>query len=1162
MLKRILIGVILTFFAFSTNAQTTYEMSNMTVTDCRGIFIDSEDGQTAGNYDHNENFVFTICVPGASSIKMVLANINTEKDADTLSFYDGNNTGASSLGNYHGNYSNITITSTGNCLTIKFVSDKSLANIGWNATWESVITSVPMPTISPIPNPTCNSTSIDITMDQRFNCDSIDENNFGLQGPAAPGISSVTGLNCDGNNEASQFRVNFTGGLTRSGVYYLPFQTRFIDACDSVWILQDTLIFRVTDCPIEVTLDLDNNPICRGTCAELSATVIGGDSTMYVYNWTPSTLSGAGPHTVCPNTTTEYKLVVTDGTSVPGRDSITLNVVDPPTAQNDTTVCISAAAFNLTAIPAGGTWSGTGITNAANGTFDPGVAGGGAKWIYYTISGCYDSVRVTVRNIWAGLPQAACPGAAPFQVFGFPAGGTWSGANITPAGIFTPPITPGTYTVTYTWNGCSADKDIEVDNIQITLKPDSMCRSEAPIDLGATPFGGAWSGPGITNSILGTFEPIVAGTGFKNIRYTVQGCVLDTWIFVKDVNARWNEVFCPDEGIVTFPAGLPAGGIWSGRDVVDSAAGTWDVGTRVGHPTWGYNDTAWYTVNGCVDEKLIYIRPTVILNDSLNFCIEEPQFRMVWATARRTPGGGTWSGPGVTPAGWFTAANAGYGLHKLYYTANTCVDSMLINIYQFNIQNDTTMCITEPAITLYKDQPGGTWSGRGVTNPVLGTFTPSNAGVGTHKIFYTSVNGCIDSLEITITPRPTVTLSGLDPLYCFKDTNVILNFTPPGGTFTGTPLNGNDFNPALAGKGPVSITYTYGTPQCQRSRTVTTVVGDTLFADITQDKDSICPGGGVNLSAAGRGGKGFGYGYNWDNGRTTSKDIFELPTVDTRYIVKVEDGCSNPAFDTVYVGIHPQVNAVFQTSPIQCFGAKGWAKVIASPPSPNYTYQWNTNPTNTTDSIYETVGLRYRVNIVNTQTTCFWDGDILIPGYPRVNAIFTTFPRIPACINNLNPTVSLIDFSDGGIQGYWDYGDGTRIPYVPGVNPVHDFPPDTNAYEIKLYIENVGGCADSAFFPVCMIDTVLIYVPNAFSPAKIDGINDVFLPVVNGTTEYNLEIFNRWGQKIFETMDPTQAWDGKIKGVLVPTDYYHFVIRYKGKQTPRKYQTGVIFLIK
>ena len=77
MLKRILIGVILTFFAFSTNAQTTYEMSNMTVTDCRGIFIDSEDGQTAGNYDHNENFVFTICVPGASSIKMVLANINT-----------------------------------------------------------------------------------------------------------------------------------------------------------------------------------------------------------------------------------------------------------------------------------------------------------------------------------------------------------------------------------------------------------------------------------------------------------------------------------------------------------------------------------------------------------------------------------------------------------------------------------------------------------------------------------------------------------------------------------------------------------------------------------------------------------------------------------------------------------------------------------------------------------------------------------------------------------------------------------------------------------------------------------------------------------------------------------------------------------------------------
>jgi len=1143
--------------------QTTYKMSNNSVADCRGIFTGSEENKAiAGNYDHNEDYTFTICVPGAAKITITFSNINTEAQADTIFLFDGNNISKPLISKYAGNHNNVVVSSTGNCITVRFKSDASISGTGWNATWESKITTVANPKFSPITNPTCNSTSIDITLDKKFNCDSIKGANFGLSGPNAPSISSATGLNCDGNNMADQFRVNFASGLIRSGTYKITFQAKFKDACDSIWILKDSINFRVTDCPIEVKLSLDNTPICRGTCTRIRAVVTGGDSTKYVYNWTPTSLSGKGPITICPNSTTQYKLTVTDGTSVPGKDSITLDVVDPPVAQNDTLVCISSAPFNLSATPLGGTWSGTGITNGTNGTFSPAVAGGGAKTISYTISGCKDDVIVTVRSVTAGGAIAACPGSGVIALTGGnPAGGVWSGTNVDASGNYTVPVVPGSYQVTYTWNGCSANKTINVDNIKITSKPDSMCYKDDSLNILFTPFGGTWSGTGITQNRIGTFKPAVSGVGHKAIRYSINGCQLDTYIYVKYIDARWDELFCPEQNIVTFPAGLPAGGLWSGKGIVDAINGNWDLKYQTGHPIWGYNDTAWYSQGGCTDFKLLYVRPTVILNDSINRCIETPAFVLNWNNVQVTPWSGIWSGPGVQSNGNFTAANAGYGLHKLFYTVNGCVDSLLINIYDKSIiQNDTSLCITEPAFTLYKGQTGGTWSGKGVTNGISGIYSPIAAGVGNHVVKYTSKNGCIDSLTVTINAKPVINLSGLQGFYCFKDTNLTINYSPIGGVFTGTPLNGDKFNPQLAGKGNASITYTYGTLNCQTSATITTIVGDTLKVTIDQDKDSICPGAGLNIVPKASGGT-MNYSYNWDNGRTNAKDIYESPNASTFYILEVTDGCSNPAIDTAFVGLYPAISGTFNTSEKQCYGTKGWAKVTPLPASPNYVFDWNTSPVSRIDSIYQTVGIRYRVNVVNIQTGCYWNGDVTIPGYEKVKADFTSLPRFPACLSNLKPDLYLIDYSEGGISGYWDFGDGTKIPYKSGQNPTHTYVPDTNAFTVKLVIQNEGGCTDSAFLPICLVDTVLIYVPNAFSPAKIDGINDIFKPSVAGVTEYKLEIFNRWGQKLFETEDPLKGWDGKVNGNLLATDYYHYVMSYKGKKTARKFHTGVIFLI-
>ncbi|MFD2719489.1 gliding motility-associated C-terminal domain-containing protein [Hymenobacter monticola] len=137
-------------------------------------------------------------------------------------------------------------------------------------------------------------------------------------------------------------------------------------------------------------------------------------------------------------------------------------VVAPPVAPAMAVVppqCTAGASVALTAQPAGGTWSGPGMSGS---TFNPAAAGPGTHTITYTVSdslGC----GVTSRQVVVTRPPTATPGRdttlcadqrQPFQLRGFaPAGGVWSGPGVSASGYFTPPNTNnrgGVFTLTYT----------------------------------------------------------------------------------------------------------------------------------------------------------------------------------------------------------------------------------------------------------------------------------------------------------------------------------------------------------------------------------------------------------------------------------------------------------------------------------------------------------------------------------------------------------------------------------------------------------------------------------------------------------------------------------------------------------------------------------------
>lgn len=88
-----------------------------------------------------------------------------------------------------------------------------------------------------------------------------------------------------------------------------------------------------------------------------------------------------------------------------------------------------------------------------------------------------------------------------------------------------------------------------------------------------------------------------------------------------------------------------------------------------------------------------------------------------------------------------------------------------------------------------------------------------------------------------------------------------------------------------------------------------------------------------------------------------------------------------------------------------------------------------------------------------------------------------------------------------------------------------------------------------------------VYVPNAFTPDN-NALNDVFKVSTNITGEMTMQIFNRWGKKIFETKDASVGWDGKIKGQLQQAGSYIYIITYKGNFAEMQTEKGSFLLIR
>ncbi len=173
--------------------------------------------------------------------------------------------------------------------------------------------------------------------------------------------------------------------------------------------------------------------------------------------------------------------------------------------------------------------------------------------------------------------------------------------------------------------------------------------------------------------------------------------------------------------------------------------------------------------------------------------------------------------------------------------------------------------------------------------------------------------------------------------------------------------------------------------------------------------------------------------------------------------------------------------------------------------------------------VYETPGT-YTVNLdivspIGCQTDTTFDE--LITVLPSPEAGFTFIPEEP---NNLEPTVTFTDLSNLASSWRWEFG---NLSQSTERNPVFTFP-DTGRVEVKQIVTHPSGCRDTSIQFIDITPEVRYYLPNAFTP-NADSVNDTYkgVGILDGAEDFQLTIWNRWGEMIFETNDPDEGWNGR-----------------------------------
>lgn len=925
--------------------------------------------------------------------------------------------------------------------------------------------------------------------------------------------------------------------------------------------------------------------ICSGTAASIGLPATAG----YSYSWSPVTgltdpsISNPGITTSNSGTSpivTSYT-VTTTSNSCTSTDVVQVTVNPQPVLAitNPAAVC-SPATIDLTAVAltAGSTGGGTFTYWTDAGATAPvaaptAVAASGTYYIKVTAAGgCtdIDPVVITINPLplsAAGTDVSICSGTAA-GIGSATTGGysySWSPTTgltdpfISNPGITTlnssatPVVTNYTVTTSITATGCTS-----TDVVQVTVNPQpvltitdpaAVC-SPATVDITAAAVtagstgGGTftyWTDAAATTALITPAAVAVSGTYY--IKVTATGGCTD----IDPVTVTINP--------------LPVSN--AGTDVM-ICTGT---AASIGSAAVAGNSYSWSPAAGLSDPLIANPSITTVNNGAA---------------------------PVVTNYTVTTTTIA---------TGCTSTDVVQVTVNPYPVLATTdpaavcapnTIDLTAPAITT-GTIGSGTYSYWLDAAATVALANPSAvAASGTYYIQLMSGAGCsdIDSVIVTINPLP-VSNAGPDIAMCTGNSGIIGTAGTPGYNYLWSPVTGLN-NPASSNPSvtltnttslPVnsiySVTTTNALTGCSSVDSVTVTTNPLATANAGSSQ-SVCAGTSLTLGGSVGGSATGGF---WTGGAGTYvPDNMTLNAVYTPSAAEYASGsiiltlttndpagCISSSNVSFFFFQNPVVNFSVNDPngcPIHCASFTDLSTVAAGDAITSWNWDFGDGSPDSTSQnpshCYPLTG-NYDVTltVVNNHNCSSSDTQIhAVTVYPVPVAGFTSSPDE---VSVLNPEVTLVNASSADVI-FWTYyfGDGDSI--APNISsPVHMYPSESpETYMATLMVENQYGCRDTIQHPVEIGPEFTFFIPNAFTPNG-DGVNDYFFGQGIGIKEYDIYIFDRWGNEIYHGDDITTAqWDGKANhgSEVAQQDVYVWKVKLTDVFSKKHNYIGTVTLVK
>ena len=276
--------------------------------------------------------------------------------------------------------------------------------------------------------------------------------------------------------------------------------------------------------------------------------------------------------------------------------------------------------------------------------------------------------------------------------------------------------------------------------------------------------------------------------------------------------------------------------------------------------------------------------------------------------------------------------------------------------------------------------------------------------------------------------------------------------------------------------------------------------------------------GAIDLNVVG--GTGI-YTYNIsDNSLMSSDSIIEVSSGTYGIIVYDSNGCFDE--DSISLNAPDELLLELLVFPDTCSRGVGAVDVFVSGGVLNYYYLWETGQitSNVTDLFVGENQL-----IITDANSCEVMGSVYIEDLEKPLPDFNTMPDHRRYFEQLDNPIIFIDMTECYWQSVasweWDFGDGT---FGSDSITSHVYN-EQGGYNVLLTITTEANCIDTISYNV-LIDEYDLFIPNAFTPGIADDINTEFKPYGYGISNFRMNIYTRWGERVFETDDIEIGWDG------------------------------------